>query len=77
MRSTLAEKSEVLFTELLSGAYDKLEVIVTFLAILEMIKTGQLLARQMMSGNDVWLYRRDKDENETAGNLYGTGTKTG
>jgi segregation and condensation protein A len=75
--SRLAEKSEVLFSELLSGAYDKLEVIVTFLAILEMIKAGQLLARQMMSGNDVWLYRRDKNENGITGNLYGAGTKTG
>ncbi|MBU8921394.1 MAG: segregation/condensation protein A [Bacteroidales bacterium] len=77
VRSSLAEKSEILFTELLSGAYDKLEVIVTFLAILEMIKSGQLLARQMMSGNDVWLYRRDKSENGTTGELYGAGTKTG
>ncbi|MCK4538477.1 MAG: segregation/condensation protein A [Candidatus Krumholzibacteria bacterium] len=77
VRDSLAEKSEVLFTELLSGAYDKLEVIVTFLAILEMIKAGELLARQMLSGNDVWLYRRDENENGTAGNLYGAGTKTG
>ncbi len=49
--------SEVLFTELFAGETDRLEIIVTFLAILEMVKLGELSARQMTAGGDVWLYR--------------------
>ncbi len=52
----LTDKSELLFTELFAGICKRLEVIVTFLAMLEMIKSGQLLARQMSTGSDIWLY---------------------
>lgn len=56
IRGTLEERSEVLFTELFKDVYNRLEVIVTFLAMLEMIKSGLLMARQMSNGTDIWLY---------------------
>jgi len=56
IRSMLTERSELLFTELFAGTCKRLEVIVTFLAMLEMIKSGQLMARQMSTGTDIWLY---------------------
>jgi segregation and condensation protein A len=57
IRANLARASEVLFTELFSGEFTKIEIIVTFLAILEMIKLGELVARQMSHGSDIWLYK--------------------
>lgn len=59
IRSKVNTSSEVLFTELFSGETDRIEIIVTFLAILEMVKLGDLSARQMTEGGDVWLYRPD------------------
>jgi segregation and condensation protein A len=57
IRGRLNGRSEILFTELFSGKTDRVEIIVTFLAILEMVRLGELSARQMKSGGDVWLYR--------------------
>lgn len=56
IRIKVNTSSEVLFTELFPGNSDRLEIIVTFLAILEMVRLGELSARQMTSGGDVWLY---------------------
>jgi segregation and condensation protein A len=61
IRTTLSRRSEVLFTELFSGEFAKIEIIVTFLAILEMIKLGELIARQMSHGADIWLYKPGVD----------------
>ena len=57
IRDRINTSSEVLFTELFTGSSDRLEIIVTFLAILEMVKLGELSARQMTAGGDVWLYK--------------------
>ncbi len=57
IRATLGRRSEVLFTELFGREITKIEVIVTFLAILEMVKLGELVARQMAHGTDIWLYK--------------------
>ena len=57
IRASLARRSEVLFTELFNGEFTKIEIIVTFLALLEMIKLGELVARQMLHGADIWLYK--------------------
>jgi segregation and condensation protein A len=57
IRANLARRSEVLFTELFNGEFTKIEIIVTFLALLEMIKLGELVARQMLHGADIWLYK--------------------
>jgi segregation and condensation protein A len=57
IRAHLDKRSEVLFTELFAGEFTKMELIVTFLAILEMIRLGQLVARQLSDGSDIWLYK--------------------
>lgn len=57
IREMLLERSEVLFTELFAGGFDRATVIVTFLAILELVRLGELVARQMSGRPDIWLYR--------------------
>jgi len=57
IRRRLQRKSEVLFSELFAGGPGRMEIIVTFLALLEMIRLGELVARQMSHGVDIWLYR--------------------
>ena len=52
----LRVKSEVLFSELFSGSYSKLDIIVTFLALLELVRRGDIRARQMEKGSDIWIY---------------------
>ena len=56
IRSNLGSRGEVLFTELFEGDFSKMDIIVTFLAVLEMVRLGELLARQMTKGHDIWLY---------------------
>jgi segregation and condensation protein A len=56
IRERLLERKEVLFTELFESGFDKMEIIVTFLAILELVRLGELVARQMSGGPDIWLY---------------------
>jgi segregation and condensation protein A len=56
IRANIRKKSEVLFTELFAGQYDKSEIITTFLALLELVKLGELIARQTALGGDIWLY---------------------
>ena len=56
IRERLLERKELLFTELFKGGFNKIEIIVTFLATLELIRLGELVARQMSSGPDIWLY---------------------
>jgi segregation and condensation protein A len=55
--AALEARSEVLFSELFAGDCTRLEIIVTFLAILEMIRGGGISARQLSHGEDIWLYR--------------------
>lgn len=57
IREYLDKRSEILFSELFTAAYDRIEIIVTFLALLEMVKTAELVARQMTSDGNIWLYR--------------------
>jgi segregation and condensation protein A len=57
IRANLETRSEILFTELFGGEFTKIEIIVTFLALLEMMKLGELVARQMSHAADIWLYK--------------------
>ncbi|MFC1718221.1 segregation and condensation protein A, partial [Candidatus Poribacteria bacterium] len=55
------------FTSLFSSVSSKLEVIVTFLAILELIRTKRIIARQAQLFSKIWLYeRRAKTEERGA-----------
>jgi len=57
IRDMISSKSEVLFTELFRDGFDKMNIIVTFLSILELIRLGEIVARQMSNDSDIWLYR--------------------
>ncbi len=56
IRTKLVSKSEILFTELFDSVTSRIDIIVTFLALLEMVKRGETIAKQMSSGSDIWLY---------------------
>lgn len=72
IRRSIEEHSEVLFTELFGEEYSKLGIIVTFLAILEMVKLGELIARQQRRGSDIWLYKPGAGSyTQTDGSLHG------
>jgi len=51
-------RGEILFSELFSGRFSKQDIIVTFLAILELVRLGEIQARQMNNSSDIWLYRK-------------------
>jgi segregation and condensation protein A len=57
VRVRLSRESQILFTELFQNEFTKIEIIVTLLAILEMVKLEELVARQMSHGADIWLYK--------------------
>jgi segregation and condensation protein A len=48
------------FISLFPSECSKLEIIVTFLAVLELIRTKQIIARQAQIFSRIWLYRRSK-----------------
>ncbi|MCD6380492.1 segregation/condensation protein A [bacterium] len=59
IKERINNNSEILFTELIKEADSKIEIIAIFLAILELIRGGFIIARQMLGGNDIWIYRRE------------------
>lgn len=52
------DRKRLEFTSLFSAACSRLEIIVTFLAILELIKTKRIIARQARLFSRIWLYKR-------------------
>lgn len=58
------------FADLVSGL-SRITLVVTFVAVLEMIKGGRLVARQGGSSDDIWLYPASEDSTppEALGNL--------
>lgn len=63
VRNILEERNRVQFSDLVSGL-PRIVLIVTFIALLELIKTGRALARQSGSEGEIWIYRRDEDQPE-------------
>lgn len=57
IRKVLSSRSEVLFTELFAGEWTRIEIIVTFFAILEMVRLGEIAARQLEAQGDIWIYK--------------------
>jgi segregation and condensation protein A len=58
----LTEKQEVVFLELVGEMVEKLRIIVTFIAILEMIKVGKIGIKESPNFNDFIIYRIDSGE---------------
>jgi len=55
--SALAAREQVLFADLFAGATTRLELIVTLIAVLELIKHGHVKARQDSAFGSIWMYR--------------------
>lgn len=60
--NTLSERKSIPFVELFSEARSKMEVVVTFVAMLELIKNAIVSARQVDNYGEIWLYWRGENE---------------
>lgn len=58
IRKILRETARLRLSELLHDAREKLEVIVTFIAILELVRLGEVGVRQPTAFEEVYLHRR-------------------
>lgn len=54
------DREEYLFTDLCEGMC-KIEIVVTFLALLDMIKNAEILVRQALVFDDIWIRKPDSD----------------
>ena len=55
----LTDESQVTFRELFSGSSSRLEMVVTFMAVLELMKRAFIKCRQEGAFGEIWIYRRD------------------
>lgn len=62
IRERLAGEGQILFADLFQGSTTKMEIIVTFMALLELLKGQEIRARQETPFEPIWLYRRPGDE---------------
>ncbi len=63
--STVAERGEVSLTELLLRCHARLEMIVTFIALLELVKLGQVTVVQAENFSDITIVARMPEGSET------------
>lgn len=56
----LRARGRLPFSELFEGARTRLEVIVTFMALLELIKGGAMRVHQADSHSELWMFRNDE-----------------
>lgn len=56
IRSIIAVRKEMLFTDLFEFDYDKLDIVTTFLAVLELLKYGMLRAKQEQIFGEIVIY---------------------
>lgn len=56
--NSLQSRRQITFFELISQVRDKLIIIVTFIALLELIKQGVLFVRQSVSFGEIWIARK-------------------
>jgi hypothetical protein len=57
VRSALAAREPVMFVDLFSDVHTRLELIVTLMALLELLKHGQARVEQVSSFGSIWIYR--------------------
>jgi len=57
VRTSLGAREPMLFTDLFSGSRSRLELIVTLMAVLELLKHGQARVEQEASFGPIWIYR--------------------
>lgn len=59
VRTTLEAREPAMFADLFAGSRSRLEVIVTFMAILELLKHGQARVQQEGTFGAIWIYKGD------------------
>jgi segregation and condensation protein A len=59
---TLAENTHLRFEELFQGMTVKMEVVVTFIAMLDLLKSGQVRANQSKMYGEIWLEALEVDQ---------------
>jgi segregation and condensation protein A len=65
---SLKATGQVRFQELFAGSSSRLEVVVTFVAMLELMKRAMITARQETAFGDIWIYQADPPpEDDAAG----------
>jgi segregation and condensation protein A len=61
IRTHLRDRRRLAFAELFAGARSRLDVIVTFMAMLELAKSGALRLHQADNFSELWVFGRDDD----------------
>ncbi len=56
--ASLENERQITFAELFSASASRLEMVVTFMALLELIKRAQIKCRQETAFGEIWIYRR-------------------
>jgi segregation and condensation protein A len=59
VRGMLESREPAMFDDLFAGVRSRLEVIVTFMALLELLKHGQARVQQEGSFGSIWIYKGD------------------
>ena len=63
LQQRISEEKKISFREVISSQRSKMNIIVTFLAVLELMKTGELKAKQL-GENDILLYSPEIEDGE-------------
>ncbi|UCE04067.1 MAG: segregation/condensation protein A [Candidatus Latescibacterota bacterium] len=66
LQERLERRGRLSFSELFEGARSRIEVIVTFMALLELIKGGALSVHQADSFSELWIFPRRDDPDAAA-----------
>lgn len=67
----LAEGERVRFEELFRNMQVKMEIVVTFVALLDLLKAGRIRANQSKTYGDIWLEGREPEPDEQAATQEG------
>lgn len=70
IHSILVEKGRASFQELVHGL-PRIVLVVTFVALLELVKSGRALARQADPQGEIWIYARTQEESPASGPTEG------
>ncbi len=62
IETVLTERRSIPFVELFDTSRSKMEVVVTFVAMLELMKSGRVRARQVENYGEIWLYWREESQ---------------
>ena len=70
IRAAIGVAGRASFYDLVAGL-PRIVLVVTFVALLELIKSGEATARQPDPGGEIWIYARQQDEAPAAANPQG------